>query len=96
MTKIGFSGHWRGIVALPINIVVKLIFRLLTLAALFSGIPAPEKEGAELSGRSGTEGESLQNENSVMEEARTSKDLFAATAKIRATDREGNFIEIIY
>lgn len=42
------------------------------------------------------ERESIHGKNSTVVSDRTAKDPFAAAVKIRATDREGNFIEIIY
>lgn len=98
MKKIGLFGHAWSIVDLPINAVLKLIFRLFALSALFSGVSVPEKEGKEVEGDIDPEIEKFQDENSENEEASasTSKEFFAATTKIRATDREGNSIEVIY
>ena len=98
MKRIGFFGHAGGLFNLPKSAVVKLIFRFFALTALISGIPVPGKDEEGLEGEKKPKVENTLNENSVNEDASASspKDFFAGTAKIRATDRDGNSIEIIY
>lgn len=98
MRRIGLFGHVGRLFDLPKNVLVGLIFRLFALTALISGIPVPEKKAEDLEGEKELEVESTSNKNSVTEDASTGspKDFFTATAKIRATDRDGNSIEIIY
>ena len=98
MKRIGFFGHAGGLFNLPKRAVVKLIFRPFALTALILGIPASEKDEEGLEGEKKPKVENTLNKNSVNEDAsdNSPKDFFPATAKIRATDREGNSIEIIY
>lgn len=42
------------------------------------------------------EGEIIQDKNSAILSDRTAKNPFSIAVKIRATDREGNFIEVTY
>ncbi len=72
------------------------IIRIFALISLISIVTIPEKEISELVGRETMEGESIQEKNSTIVSDRTAKDPFAAAVKIRATDREGNFIEVTY
>jgi len=98
MKTIGFFEHAGRLFNLPKSAVLKLIFRFLSLTALISGIPVPEKDEEDLKREKKPEVENNLNKNPISEGASASspKDFFPATAKIRATDREGNSIEIIY
>jgi len=70
--------------------------RIFNLIWPTSKVPIPKKDLSGLVGREIMEGEIIRDKNSAIMSYRTTKDSFAVAIKIRATDREGNFIELTY
>ena len=70
MKRIGFFGRAGSLIDLPINVVVKLIFRLFTLATLISVIPVPEKDEEGFEEKKEPKVENTLNKNSVNEDTK--------------------------
>lgn len=91
-----FFRQKRIAVGLRANSIFVLFARMFALAAFTSTIPAPAKEMSVFAEGTALEGECVREGNPVIISAGTLKEPLTGAVKIRATDREGNYIEVTY